>query len=70
VNAIVPAFDCRSEGIQFEAALTCILGLVAEKLGVEVVPLAACVARVIAAPRQARLELPGFAQFAMDGYAV
>ena len=70
MNAIVPAYDYGAEGIQFEVALTRILGLVAEKLGVEVVPLAACVGRVSAAPQQARLELPGFDQSAMDGYAV
>lgn len=70
MNAIVPAFCCTTEGIPFDVALARVLGLGAEKLGVEDVPLVACVGRVIAAPLKARLDLPGFVQSAMDGYAV
>lgn len=70
MNAIVPAFGCAAEGIPFDIALASVLGLVAEKLGIEDVPLAACVGRIIAAPFDARLDLPGFDQSAMDGYAV
>ncbi len=70
MNAIVPAFGCATEGIPFNVALARVLGLVTEKLGTEDVPLAACVGRIIAAPFDARLNLPGFDQSAMDGYAV
>jgi molybdopterin molybdotransferase len=70
MNAITPAFGCLAGGIPFDVALDRVLGLVAETLGVEDVPLAECVGRVIAAPFEARLDLPGFDQSAMDGYAV
>lgn len=60
MNAIVAAFDCTTVGIPFEVAFACVLGHVAEKLGVEDVSLAACVGRVIAAPFKARFDLPGF----------
>jgi molybdopterin molybdotransferase len=70
MNAIVPAFGCLAGGIPFDVALDRVLGLVTEKLGVEDVPLAECVGRVIAASFDARLDLPGFDQSAMDGYAV
>jgi molybdopterin molybdotransferase len=70
MNAIVPVFGCATEGVPFDIALARVLGLVAEKLGIEAVPLAACAGRIIAAPFDAWLDLPGFDQSAMDGYAV
>jgi molybdopterin molybdotransferase len=70
VNAIAPAYGCEGDGIQFDVAVTRVLGLVAERVGVEEVPLTACAGRVIAAPWEARLGLPRFDQSAMDGYAV
>jgi molybdopterin molybdotransferase len=70
MNAIVSAFGCATEGVPFNIASARVLGLVAEKLGIEDVPLAACVGRIIAAPFDARLDLPSFDQSAMDGYAV
>jgi molybdopterin molybdotransferase len=70
MTAITPAFGRSAEGIPFDVALARVLGLVAEKLGVEDTPLTACVGRVIAAPFEACLDLRGFVQSAMDGYAV
>jgi molybdopterin molybdotransferase len=70
MNAIAPGFGFSAEGIPFDIALARVLGHAAEELGVEDVPLAACAGRVIAAPFVARLDLPGFDQSAMDGYAV
>ena len=43
MNVIVPTFGCAAVGIPFDVALGRVLGLVAEKPGVEDVPLAACV---------------------------
>ena len=70
MSAIAPAFGCLTGGIPFDVTLDRVLGLVADKLGVENVPLAECVGRVLTAPFEARLDLPGFDQSAMDGYAV
>lgn len=70
MSAIAPAFGCLVEGIPSYVALDRVLGVVAEKLGVEDAPLAECVGCVIAAPFEPRLDLAGFDQSAMDGYAV
>jgi hypothetical protein len=58
MNAIVPAFGCATEGVPFNVALARVMGLVTEDLGTNDVPLAACVGRIIAAPLDARLDLP------------
>ncbi len=52
MNVVVPAYDCEAEGIQFDVAVTRVLGLVAEKVGVEEVPLIACAAA--SSPRPGR----------------
>ncbi|MDA8248280.1 MAG: hypothetical protein M0Z28_03810 [Rhodospirillales bacterium] len=70
MNTTAPAFGCGADRIQFDVASTRILGLVAEKLGVEEVPLVARVGRVIAASWGARSELSGFDQSRMDAYVV
>jgi molybdopterin molybdotransferase len=68
MNVIASAFGCAAEVIPFDIALARVVGLAAEELGVEDVPLATCAGRVIATPFVARLDLPGFDQSAMDGY--
>ncbi|HVY18384.1 MAG TPA: gephyrin-like molybdotransferase Glp [Rhodopila sp.] len=70
MNAIAPAFGCTAGGLPFEDALHHVLALVTAPLPAERVPFAACVGRVLAQPVHARLDLPGFDQSAMDGYAV
>ncbi len=54
----------------FEDALERVLRLVSAPLACENVPLTFGVGRVLAEPFGARLNLPGFDQSAMDGYAV
>ncbi len=54
----------------FDIALGRVLGLVTGALGIEHVSLHECVGRILALPFEARLDLPGFDQSAMDGYAV
>lgn len=70
MNAIVPAFGCTSGNLAFEDALDRVLGLADGRLPVERVAVADCIGRVLAEPVTARLDLPGFDQSAMDGYAV
>jgi molybdopterin molybdotransferase len=70
MNAIAPAFGCATGGMPFEDALERVLRLVSAPLAFESIPLAFCVGRVLAAPFEAHLHLPGFEQSAMDGYAV
>jgi hypothetical protein len=47
MNAIAATSGGLARSIPFDVALDCILGLVTEKQGVEDVPLAECVGRVI-----------------------
>jgi molybdopterin molybdotransferase len=70
MNAIAPAFGCVTGGMPFEDALERVLRLVAAPLASESIPLTFCAGRVLAEPFEARLNLPGFDQSAMDGYAV
>jgi molybdopterin molybdotransferase len=70
MNAITPIFGCSAAGMPFDTALGRVLGLVRGTLGIEHVSLCECVGRVLAVPFEARLDLPGFDQSAMDGYAV
>jgi molybdopterin molybdotransferase len=70
MNAIAPAFGCTAGGMAFGDALARVLGLVETPLPAEQVPLTECLGRVLAEPFDARLDLPGFDQSAMDGYAV
>lgn len=70
MNAIAPGFGCALGGMPFEDALQRVLGLVRESLATEEVALEACVGRTSGSAVAARLDLPGFDQSAMDGYAV
>ena len=73
MNAIAPAFGCATGGMPFEDALERVLrlvSLVSAPLAFESIPLTFCVGRVLAESFEARLNLPGFDQSAMDGYAV
>jgi len=70
MNAIAPGFGCALGGMPFEDALQRVLGLVWESLATEEVALEACVGRTSGSAVAARLDLPGFDQSAMDGYAV
>ena len=70
MNAIAPAFGCATGGMPFEDALERVLSLVSAPLAVESIPLTFCAGRVLADSFAARLNLPGFDQSAMDGYAV
>ena len=70
MNAIAPAFGCATGGMPFEDALERVLSLVSAPLAVESIPLTFCAGRVLAESFAARLNLPGFDQSAMDGYAV
>jgi len=70
MNAIAPAFGCTAEGMPFAEALDRVLSLASPPLVHESATLAACVGRILAVDICARLDLPGFNQFAMDGYAV
>jgi len=65
-----PAFGCAAGGIRFDDAVEHVLSLAPSRLRTETVPLVECAGRVIAAPFEARLDLPGFDRSAMDGYAV
>ena len=70
MNAISPGFGCMAGDMPFEAARARILALVEQPVAAEAVPLEACPGRIAARPLQACLNLPGFDQSAMDGYAV
>lgn len=70
MNAITPAFGCTAGGMPFDAALDRLLLLISAPLASERILLAACAGRVLAEPFRARLNLPGFDQSAMDGYAL
>lgn len=70
MNAIAPGFGCQAGGIPFAAALDRVLSLVTTKLPMERVALTDCAGRAIAVGFEACLDLPGFDQSAMDGYAV
>jgi MoeA N-terminal region (domain I and II) len=63
-------FGCAGEGIRFDNAVEHVLSLAPSRFRAETVPLINCAGRVIAAPFEARLDLPGFDRYAMDGYAV
>jgi molybdopterin molybdotransferase len=65
-----PAFGCAAGGIRFDDAVEQVLRLASSRLRTETLALAQCAGRVIAAPLDARLDLPGFDRSAMDGYAV
>ena len=65
-----PAFGCAAGEIRFDDAVEHVLRLAPSRLRTETVALAQCAGRVIAAPLDARLDLPGFDRSAMDGYAV
>jgi molybdopterin molybdotransferase len=64
------AFGCAGGGIRFDDAVEHVLSLAPSRFRAETVPLVDCAGRVIAAPFEARLDLPGFDRSAMDGYAV
>src|SRR6266850_5338201 len=64
------AFGCAGGGIRFDDAVEHVLSLAPSRFRAETVPLVDCAGRVIAAPFEARLGLPGFDRSAMDGYAV
>lgn len=64
------AFGCAGGGIGFDDAVEHVLSLAPSRFRAEAVPLVDCAGRVIAAPFEARLDLPGFDRSAMDGYAV
>ncbi len=70
MNAVAPGVGCAAHGMAFAEALQRVLTLVTEPLPSEPVPVAGCIGRVLAQPVVARLDLPGFDQSAMDGYAV
>jgi molybdopterin molybdotransferase len=70
MNAIASAFGRAAGGMPFEDALERVLRLVPAPLAFENISLTFCVGRVLAEPFEARLNLPGFDQSAMDGYAV
>lgn len=70
MNAIAPAFGCTAEGLHFDDALERVLGLAPIWLAVEDVALDGCAGRILARDLLADLNLPGFDQSAMDGYAV
>jgi molybdopterin molybdotransferase len=72
VNAIAPGFGCVEDGLPFADAVQRVLALALAPapLRGENVPLAGCAGRVLAQTVPARLDLPGFDQSAMDGYAV
>jgi molybdopterin molybdotransferase len=70
MNAFAPTFGCATDGMPFQAALAQILGLAEDKPVLEQVVLTASAGRVLAETFNARLNLPGFDQSAMDGYAV
>lgn len=70
MNAIAPSIGCLVGGVPFQEARDRLLSLAAAPLPAETVPLSACIGRVAAEPVTARLDLPGFDQSAMDGYAV
>jgi molybdopterin molybdotransferase len=65
-----PAFGCAAGGIRFDEAVEHVVSLAPSTFRTETVPLVDCAGRVIAAPFEARLDLPGFDRSAMDGYAV
>jgi len=65
-----PAFGCAAGEIRFDDAVEHVLRLAPSRLRTETLALAQCAGRVIAAPLDARLDLPGFDRSAMDGYAV
>ena len=67
---IASGSGCIPGGLPFQDARDRILGLVDRLLSEEAVPLAFCVGRVLSQPIIARIDLPGFDQAAMDGYAV
>lgn len=67
MNAITPAFACWTGGMRFEDALSQVLSLATPLPTRPAVPE---VGLVLAEPVAARLDLPGFEQSAMDGYAV
>ena len=64
------AFGCAGGGIRFDDAVKHVLSLAPSRFRAETVPLVDCAGRVIAAPFEARLDLPGIDRSAMDGYAV
>jgi molybdopterin molybdotransferase len=70
VNALTPVCGCPTGTTSLEDALVRVLALVADKTAAEAVPPGECVGRVLAEVFMARLDLPGFDQSAMDGYAV
>ena len=70
MNAVLPTFGCITEGLPFAEALDLVLNLAPSPSACETVALEDCVGRVLVADIQARLDLPGFDQSAMDGYAV
>lgn len=70
MNAFAPAFGCATGGMAFEDALERAPRLIAAPLACERIPLMCCAGRVLAEPFHAHLDLPGFDQSAMDGYAV
>jgi molybdopterin molybdotransferase len=65
-----PAFGCAAGGIRFDEAVEHVLSLAPSTFRTETVPLVDCAGRVIAAPFEARVDLPGFDRSAIDGYAV
>lgn len=70
MTVTAPMFGCTANGMSFEDALSRVLSLAVLCDMVETVPLAACPGRILAADFDAALDLPGFDQSAMDGYAV
>ena len=70
MNVIATASGCAADGMPFDAAVTRVLNLVPRTLSIEDVPLSGCAGRVVAKSLSARVDLPGFDQSAMDGYAV
>ena len=62
-----PAFGCAAGEIRFDDAVEHVLRLAPSRLRTETVALAQCAGRVIAAPLDALLDLPGFDRSAMDG---
>jgi molybdopterin molybdotransferase len=70
MNATTSGSGCAAGGTPLDVALERVLSLNKAVSGLEEVFLADCIGRSLARPVDARLDLPGFDQSAMDGYAV